>query len=266
MIDPLLKVLNDSGYPLQLAVNEFIDAHSAEHGWRVRYIEHHWEMFDRQRTGFADIVATNRAGIAFAVVECKRVKDTEWILFHVDGKQHMRRHAQAWYSEYTGSGFARYGWSHFQIEPTCPEVNFCAVRGQSTGSGATLLERIAAEVAIATECIAHEHKDIRPIDQVDRKFFFPVIVTTAKLRLATFDRGTTRLEDGTLNDASFDDVPFVRFRKQLGVASLDPATRGALSGHDISYRKESTVFVVHAPAINTFLAEFEATPSTMPFV
>lgn len=254
--DPSIRVLNDSGYPLQIAVHGHIDSRTSVHGWRVKYTEHQWSTRDRSRSGFADIVAVDRNLAVFAVIECKRVRDVEWLLFHTDGQCHNRRHAQAWLSQFHQGTFKGYGWAQLQIEPTCPEVHFCAVRGQSTGAGTTLLEKTAAEVALATECIAREHKDIRRNADTDIKVFFPVIVTTAKLRLAKFDPATISLSDGTLQNAEFTDVPYVRFRKQLGVAHANAADAGTLWS-DLAYTKENTVFVVHAPSLNAFLEELE---------
>lgn len=254
--DPSVKVLNDSGYPLQIAVHGSVDSHTTVHGWRVLYAEHQWSTRDRARSGFTDLVVTDRNLATFAVLECKRVRDAEWLLFHSNGQHHNRRHAQAWLSQFHDGIFKGYGWAQVQIEPTCPEVHFCAVRGQSTNTGTTLLERTAAELALATECIAREHKAIRRSVDTDIKVFFPVIVTTATLRVATFDPASISLEDGTLESASFSDVPYVRFRKQLGVARA-PSPLGGSSWTDLAYMNENTVFVVHAPAINDFLKALE---------
>lgn len=252
-----ITVLNDSGYPLQIAMNGYIDGSTSSHGWRVEYTEHHWSTHDGSHSGFADLVAIDRNRAVFAVLECKRVRNVEWLLFHSDGQRHERRHATAWLSQFHQGSFRVYGWARLQIQPICPEVHFCAVRGQSTGAGTTLLERTAAEVTLATECIAREHKDIRRNGDTDIKVFFPVIVTTAKLRLATFDPATISLSDGTLQNAEFTDVPYVRFRKQLGVARADTMTNITNPWSDLAHMKENTVFVVYAPSLNGFFEELE---------
>lgn len=252
--DSAIRVLNDSGYPLQIAVHGAIDSHTPNHGWQVRYSEHQWSTRDRSKSGFADLVVASRSNAVFAVVECKRVRDTEWLLFHTDGQRHNRRQARAWLSQFHENTFKRYGWSDLDIDPTCPEVTFCAVRGQTTAQGPTLLERTAAEVALAADCIAREHKDIRREGATDIKVFFPIIVTTATLRLAKFDPASISLDDGTLEGAEFSCVPYVRFRKQLGVVRVDTKAEGGAWG-DVAHLKEATVFVVQASAINDFLAD-----------
>ena len=61
--------------------------------------------------------------------------------------------------------------------------------GQTTGERVTLIEKTAAELILATECLAREHKDYRPPQSENLKMFFSVIVTTAKLTVAKFDPG-----------------------------------------------------------------------------
>jgi hypothetical protein len=98
---------------------------------------------------------------------------------------------------------------------------------------------------------------MRRSGQTDIKVFFPIIVTTARLRLATFDPVTISLADGTLPGATFEDVPYVRFRKQLGVAHAPSARDDGSSWFDLAYPKENTVFVVQSSSINDFLREIE---------
>ena len=157
----------------------------------------------------------------------------------------------------------RFGWSHLTLDPTCPEAQFCAVRGQTTGERVTLIEKTAAELILATECLAREHKDYRPPQSENLKMFFSVIVTTAKLTVAKFDPGAISLADGTLSNAEFEHVPYVRFRKQLGVHNSQLTTEQYQEGGDISYMKESTVFVVSAEAVSDFLSEFEVRASSI---
>lgn len=196
-------------------------------------------------------------------VECKRPRDSEWVFIHSDGKAQKRAHAQAWISHYLSGSMARFGWTHLTLDPTCPEVQFCAVRGQTTGDRVTLIEKTAAELILATECLALEHKDYRPQHSENFKFFFSVIITTANLKVAKFDPATISLKDGTLDSAEFEQVPYVRFRKQLGVHHTHLTPEQYEKGGDISLMKESTVFIVSAEAISDFLAEFEVRTSSI---
>ena len=263
MNNPPLRTLNESGFPLQVAIHRHIDETKSRHGWSVRYVEHAWMNSADGRSGFLDLVLRNHHGTSYMAVECKRPQNTEWVFIHSDGKAEKRAHAQAWISHYHSGGMSRFGWSHLTLDPTCPEAQFCAVRGQTSGDRVTLIEKTAAELVLATECLAREHKDYRPQTAENFKMFFSAIVTTAKLTVAKFDPGTVSLADGTLPDAEFEHVPYVRFRKQLGVHSSALTSEQYQDGSDIAYQKESTVFVVNAEAISEFLAEFEVRASSI---
>lgn len=51
--DDLSKLLNQSGFPLQLAIDRMVEERSDELGWKVVYREHGWKGLDGQ-SGFAD--------------------------------------------------------------------------------------------------------------------------------------------------------------------------------------------------------------------
>ena len=263
MSNPTLRALNDSGFPLQVAVHQHIDNTRAQHGWSVRYSEHAWANKPEGRSGFLDLVLHNRHGTTFMAVECKRPRDVEWIFLHSDGKTQTRAHAQGWISHYQSGRMVRFGWSQLALDPTCHEAQFCAIRGQTSNERVTLIEKTAAELVLATESLALEHKDYRRADFEDLKIFFSVIVTTAPLKVAQFDPSAISLKDGTLDSAHFVDVPYVRFRKQLGVHHPQLSPQHHSAGGDMSYLKESTVFVVSAASIADFLSEFEVRNSSL---
>ena len=263
MTDPALRTLNDSGFPLQIAVHHQIEQSKARHGWSVRYSEHAWDSRDEGRSGFIDLVLQNQYRTGYIVIECKRPRDSDWVFLHSDGKANTRAHAQVWVSHYLGGTMQWFDWSHVTVDPICPEVQFCAVRGQSTAERVTLLEKAAAELVLATERLAHEHRDYRHPENPSLQLFSCVLVTTAKLKVARFDPESISLVDGTLATATFEDVPFVRFRKQLGVHSSRLSSHQWSSGADVSYMKESTVFVVNAEYICQFLENFEIRDSSL---
>ena len=263
MEQPALRTLNDSGFPLQIAVHRCIDETKSQHGWRVKYSEHAWMDHREGKSGFLDLVLQNQHGTTYMAVECKRPRDTEWVFLHSEGAMKSRAHAQGWVSYFTGGSMPRFGWSQLALDPTCAEAQFCAVRGQTAGERITLIEKTAAELTLATECLALEHKDYRHKTGDDLKMFFSVIVTTAKLTVATFDPAAISLQDGTLSDSKFETVPFVRFRKQLGVHHSLFTPEQYLTGGDLAYLKESTVFVVHAEHICSFLTDFEVRSSSL---
>ena len=263
MSDATLRTLNDSGFPLQVAVQHEIERTKAAHGWEVRYTEHAWAEPSGGRTGFIDLVLLNQHRTGYLAVECKRPRDAEWIFLHANGRADKRAHAQVWISHFRRGSMKYFGWAHVAADPTCAEAQFCAVRGQSTAERVTLLEKTTAELVLATERLAHEHKDYRMPDHPNVKLFSSLLVTTATIKVARFDPAVISLQDGTLESAEFEEVPFVRFRKQLGVHANELSPQLFADGADVAYLKESTVFVVNATAIGQFLSEFEYQNSSL---
>lgn len=72
-----------------------------------------------------------------------------------------------------------------------------------------------------------------------------------------FSPKSISLSDGTLASADFDDVPFVRFRKQMSMRGTLLTPDDYVNGRDSAYAKENTVFVVRADALLAFLEQFE---------
>jgi hypothetical protein len=263
MSDAALRTLNDSGFPLQVAIQYEIEKTKSDHGWSVLYVEHAWDNPAENRSGFIDLVLLNQHRTGYLAIECKRPRDSEWVFLHSDGRAEKRSHAQVWISHFLNGSMKWFGWAHVTVDPICPEAQFCAVRGQSTAERVTLLEKTAAELILATECLALEHKDYRHSEHRNIKLFSCILVTTAKLKVARFDPATISLEDGTLESAQFEEVPFVRFRKQLGVHTSHLTPQQYSDGADVAYLKESTVFVVNAEAIGQFLSDFYVKDSSL---
>ena len=263
--DPV-AIANESGYPLQIAIENQVKNTADDHGWKVRYVEHAWTNTLDQETGYADLVLQDQHGSTFFVVDCKRPRQATWLFMRSDGAAKDRRHAKAWVTHFDGERLRRFGWHDMPVDPSFPEANFCAVRGQSENDR-PMLERTAGILVRATEALAHEERDYRPEKQPTIRFYFSVIVTTADLKVARFDPARISLSDGTLEKADVIDVPFVRFRKQLlaRANALTPQDYG--DGNDPGYARESTVFVVHADAFTRFLSEFDVPHSSFkPFV
>ena len=93
--DPI-AIANESGYPLQIAIENQVAKTTGAHGWKVRYVEHAWTNNLDQETGYADLVLEDRDGSTFFVVECKRPRHATWLFMRSDGTAKDRRHAKAW--------------------------------------------------------------------------------------------------------------------------------------------------------------------------
>jgi hypothetical protein len=251
-----VKIANDSGFPLQIAVETQVTQTTASHGWKVRYTEHSWVNRSDQTSGFIDLVLQDKHGSTFLVVECKRKNET-WVFMHTDGTAKMRRHAKAWASHFAAGTLKCFGWADVTPDPACPEAIFCAVRGQSTNDKVTMLERIGSELVSSTEALAHEERDFRQSNQETIRFYYNVIVTTAELKIAKFTPSDISLSAGTLADAQIEDVPFIRFRKQLSARETFLSPKDLTNGISPAYMKENTVFVVRATELLQFLQQFE---------
>jgi len=253
-----LKIANDSGFPLQIAVERQVSDTSWQHGWAVRYVEHAWSNELDQKSGFIDIVLQGRNRSTFLVVECKRVREATWLFMHSKGESNSRRHAKSWVSHAIAGGqFKHFGWHDMAVDPSSPEAIYCAMRGQSASDRTSLLERVGGELVSATEALANEERDLRPLSSNSIRFYFNVIVTTADLKIVKFDPRAISLADGTLPDGQIEDVPFVRFRKQLATRAEKLTPEDFKNQHDVAYAKQNTVFVVRAEALVQFLNEFE---------
>ncbi|MGO4390532.1 hypothetical protein AB4Z46_04160 [Variovorax sp. M-6] len=256
MSDHHLRTVNESGFPLQIAVEHLI-REQAPGGWKVRYVEHAWRNDDGTQYGFVDLVIQNYADTAVMVLECKRVRDVDWIFLTSTGVAKSSRESKSWITRWVAPSFKFFSWQELPIDPPSPEASMCVVRGQSTNGARPLLERVASEVVASTEALAHQEKDYRRVNaNASFRAYFNVIVTTAKLVVGSFDPAEIMLSDGELNGGKFTEVPYVRFRKQL-LDATEPLTPFDFHELDVARSRESTVFVVNADNLAQFLEEFD---------
>src|SRR5262249_8244 len=211
--------------------------------------------------GFIDLVLRDTRSSTL-VVECKRTKAATWLFMGPKGHAKPRRHAKAFVSNWDGR--AMKGWDDIPISPECPETLFCMVhQGQNNEQNRQklMLERIGAELILATEALAKEEKSFnRQQKKLTDRFYFNVLVTTAELKVARFDPGKIKLRDGMLADAAFDIFPYVRFRKQMAVRERLFTREDFENSVDPAEAKENTLFVVNAESLLDFLNAFEVPP------
>lgn len=249
----LTEIVNQSGFPLQIGIAKFISDTGKDHGWKVRYTEHAWKNPTDGTDGFIDLVIENNSSTWVMLLECKRVLESSWIFLKPERDPPNRRHAKAWISHFTNENFRLFDWKDITLEPRCPESGFCVIYGHDQKSK-PLIERLGAELVSATKGLASEEKNFLMQRKEGLRIYFSVIITTAKLKLCQFSPADISLQNGMIKDAKFEDVPFLRFRKQLSTQNVPYATDDL---NDISYAKEHTVFIVHAEAIADFLTAFE---------
>lgn len=248
--------VNSSGFPLQIAIQHQVDEMYNRHGFKTIFSEHSWKNEETSESGFIDLILGNSVGTLYMTLECKRVKDTSWIFLIDQRSKATRRHAKTFVFTKTSGELKKFGWADLIISPDTPQSEFCVIPGTNNKSK-SLIERTAAELVSSTEGFASECRALSQNEHEVFKLFFNVIVTTAKLIVCEYDPANIKLEDGSLLDAEFKEVPYVRFRKQLSPLYEVPEGLSTLGEQDIARAKESTVFVVNSMHIHKFLLEFE---------
>jgi hypothetical protein len=249
----LLRVINGSGFPLQIAVQHLVEQGGAD--WKVRHKEHAWSNPTDGLSGFIDIVLQNSETSDSLVIECKRVQNAAWLFLSHTGAAKSRQHCKAWASLFKKAPPHFFGWADVTLPLQSPEAQFCCLRGQSSNDQNTFLERVAGELVSATEALAREERDLRKEDGESCRLYFNVIVTTAQLYFATYDQSSLNVEDGSLTKAEFQRVPYVRIRKQFSMRPVALTSDDWHRQDDVDYRRENTVLVVEALHLLEFLRE-----------
>jgi len=249
----LSETVNQSGFPLQIGLAHHVDETSTHHGWRVLYTEHAWKNIANENGGFIDIVLQDKSGTSLMILECKRVLESSWTFLYPSTQVNSRRHVKSWVTHYISGNIGLYGWTDLTLEPRSPESQYCVIRGQDKSN--PLIERIGSELISATEALASEEQPYHARSRNALRRYFSVIVTTANLKLCSFNPNDVSISDGMIKNPKFEDMPYVRFRKQLSTQPPKPDFTAGLAG--IAYAKEHTVFVVNSEAMIDFLKLFE---------
>jgi len=247
----LSKIVNQSGFPLQLAVEELLRDKGSDIGWSVLYREHGWSNPDGQ-SGFADLVLEDRYQTSVMVLECKRVLESDWLFLEEAGINNQVIRTRAWVNNTPGHGKAHSGYFDFRARPESPESMYCVVAGQDTKSR-PLLERVAAETCSTTEAIAIEEYSQMLERRYGFRMYVSVIVTTARISISSVDMKTIALATGEASEITHRNVPFVRFRKQLSSEFAVERKNSDWSFAELATAREKLVFVVNSMHLEEFL-------------
>lgn len=245
----LLKLMNAAGFLFQLRVQDEIERTSPTHQKSVVAREHRWIDPETGREGFIDLVVTTGTN-GKMVVECKRVRDSEWIFLVPTGSDKTQRARVLWTKKFdeTRQGSA---WNQFMLTPPSVESEFCIVRGQDRDQQ-PMLERLSSIVLRSAEALAAEELGYNSaVGWTGLRFYFPVIVTTATLRVCRFQPTDIDLLSGELSDAEFEEVPFIRFTKSLSSGFSTSRPPETLS--DAARESQRTVFVINVKGLSTVL-------------
>lgn len=259
--DKLKSFVKKSGFPLQIKVKSIVES-DKDLGWNVVTSEHSWSDKDGLR-GFLDLVLEHPDYRVIATIECKRVRDSSWIFLREKHASPRRRHFKTWITLGHQLVIDAQGWIEGQVYPETPEAEFCIVGGQDPKSK-PMLERTAAELIEATEAFAESYGMYHFAQDETARLFIPVVVTTAELKLCTFDAHEISLATGEIDSAQFETVPFLRFRKQFTDRTIDRNMRSQIDYKVIDRQKENSIFVVNSEHVLDFLSELSVHDFDLP--
>jgi hypothetical protein len=255
--EPLRKIVNSSGFPLQIAIRHAVKKAARDQKWGVWAEEHPWKNEDSGESGFIDLVLDHLDERQILIVECKRVRDSKWIFLIPLSEQNRIRRARSWTTINDGpEDLSLSNWSDWNVRPYSFESKFCVVPGQDP-KAKPMLERIASGLVEATEAFAMEELRLG-VPENGLRTYFSAIVTTADLKTCMFDpNAEIDLKTGDITDCQFQDIPFIRFRKSLTTRIEEPSRMGIEEVQEIFLEKERTVFVISSCFFLDFLKQWK---------
>ena len=218
------KLVQDSGFPLQLAVQESVE--SASHGWNVETHEHPWASGDN--AGFIDLVLEREQ--LFLVIECKHASRSKWIFLCARDAAEQRK-ARFRHSVVPQVEPTKVGYSEQHPLPASLESEFCVIEG-SGGDRRRLLEHWTGPLLASMDAFADETDRgakwrlarTGPHAPSEEIYYGAAIVTTAPLYSCRLDPTGVSLSDGVLPaDVAVTRERWVRFTKPLVTNGTDPA-------------------------------------------
>jgi Holliday junction resolvase-like predicted endonuclease len=247
--------VNASGFPLQLGLQHLVQQTQGEHGWHFVSREHPWMNETLGCGGFIDLIIENQYLTQVMVIECKRVRDTSWIFLDPSKEAKHETVVNSWVRRKEKEcEFS--GWMDLVLKPVSPQAEFCIIPGHDPKSR-PILERTAAELIDATEALATEELNLIGNNIKSLRVYYPVIITTAELKVCNFDSEDIDIKSGELQSKSsyFSTVPFVRFRKSLSVSPLKDKCFNSIK--EIDLITERTVFIVNSGSMLDFLKSMQ---------
>jgi hypothetical protein len=252
----LLDIVNASGFLFQLRVEHELQTSYNRHQWQIVGREHRWVHPKSGAEGFIDLLLN--AGRERMVLECKRVREANWVFLAWEGSMEAVERARLLWT-YRGRGLqAMAAWDELAARPESLESPFCVVRGQGE-KGTPMLERLAGILLSSLEALAQQELQLPPEHSYEN-VYIPLIVTAAELRVCRFSLEEIDLKTGQLpeDEAEFLTVPFLRFRKGLAT-NLVPKERPK-NLEEANQESERTVFIVQAQELAGFLQQFQLGP------
>jgi len=251
--ESLLNLVNASGFLFQLRVEQEIKALEAFRRGNLELVarEHRWIDPVDGKEEFIDLIL--KSGIIRMVLECKRVTEATWAFLIPDNQDKMKRARLLWTS-LTQSGAKIAEWHDFKLTPLSPEATFCIVRGQGD-KDTPMLERVSSLLLRSIEVLANEEMNHQTQLQQKNSIYYPVVITNASLQVCHFNPSSVNIVTGRLDAANFQEVPFVRFRKNLSSILVNHGPQSDLQTANLE--NERTVFVINARHLANTIRELD---------
>jgi len=241
----LLTRVNASGFPFQLKIEQEIQDHNQG---SVLAREHYWVSPNSEHEGFIDLIIAIGNHNNKLVIECKRVRDAEWV-FLVPKDEHKTNITRVLSTMMVHEGRSDATWDKFSHGPYCVDAEFCIIRGQGEKQQ-PMLERLSAILLRSVEALEYEERDY-PVDGQGIRSYCPVIVTTATLQVCQYQSSKIDLISGKLETADFLEVKYIRFTKSMPSSLTSSSSPLRLS--DAAEENKRSVFVVNAEYLVEFL-------------
>lgn len=256
-MDKSQDTVNQSGYPLQIHLQDLIEKTKIDHNWSVELSEHRWINNRSNEDGYIDLVLKNSSIHIKLVIECKRIIG-KWNFIISSENPFPTNDSKALSINYKTF---KYSWVKFVCGPGSYEASFCVMEKEDGNKDSRTLEKIANDLLLSLEYFAIEeteslrllYQDNPPYE--NNKFYIPIIITTAELNAFKFDPQKFDLKTGQVIDSKSEVVPYIRFKKNLSSHIEFDNTNKYFTLRDLNQEHDRFVFVVHAENIIEFLKD-----------
>lgn len=239
----VISALLASGFPFQTAVSQVVrqtprcTLAGEEIAWRD----------DTGTDQFLDLVA--RKGHVSFPIECKKTqKETLTFLLPDVADCNVNRTRCVYLSQIQDSTRRMELFcGDWILKPKSAESAFCVVSTSDSGKDQRLLERDIQRLVRGTDAYVRRYqRDLKPLYPELDSLFIPLLVTNAKLFVASYDASYVSLDTGQFAmplQATVSSTPWVRLRKAFTSENKDIGDR--------------TVFIVAATELQELLTTFD---------
>ena len=209
------EIIDNSGYPLQIRLEEWIKDTSQQSKWRVLVKEHRWINAETKEEGYIDLVLEHDEYNLTLVIECKRINGI-WTFLLPKAQPPFERKTRILSLDYETLNLL---WKESRINPDSFEASYCVMETGGKKDSRTL-EKLAGELLLSLEYLAIEEFELVKSKPAPKRgpgimLYLPIIVTTATLQTMTFNPANIDVKNGKITNSTTTPVEVIRFRKNL---------------------------------------------------